>query len=92
MVRRYLVRYVILLLILIMCAGAALYFTETSPKSHEDAVLAFYAEPRMREAEVFGDMAKRPEEAAEDMIETREMIVRADGKEAEAPWAVQYYI
>ncbi len=92
MVRRYLVRYVILLLILIMCAGAALYFTETSPKSHEDAVLAFYAEPRMREAEVSGDMAKMPEETAADMTETWEMIVRADGKGAEAPWVAQYYI
>ena len=55
-------------------------------------MLAFYAEPRMREAEVSGDMAKMPEETAADMTETWEMIVRADGKGAEAPWVAQYYI
>ena len=45
MIRRYLVRYVILLVILIACAGAALYFTETNADSHEDAVLALLEEP-----------------------------------------------
>ncbi|MDO4323146.1 MAG: hypothetical protein Q4C61_11510 [Lachnospiraceae bacterium] len=48
MMHRYLVRYMILILILILCAGAALYFTETSVDSHEDAVLAQLANPVMQ--------------------------------------------
>lgn len=83
MVRRYLIRYVILLLILIMCAGAALYFAETSPKSHEDAVLAFYVKPETQKTEAPGDMERMPgKEADGDILKTWEPIARTGEKEA----------
>ena len=48
MIHRYLIKYVILILFLIICAGAALYFTETSADSHEDAVLALLVSPNVQ--------------------------------------------
>lgn len=45
MTHKYLVRYVILLLILLLCAGAA-YLAEAAPDSHAGAVLAFRPEGR----------------------------------------------
>lgn len=49
MIHRYLVRYMILTLILILCAGTALYFAETPAEPYEDAVLACLADPEIRE-------------------------------------------
>ncbi|RKJ51911.1 hypothetical protein D7Y05_02390 [bacterium 1XD42-54] len=40
MIRKYLMKYVIFIAILVLCLGAAWYFTERTDKVHEDAVLA----------------------------------------------------
>ena len=40
MIRKYLMKYVIFIAILVLCLGDAWYFTEGTDKVHEDAVLA----------------------------------------------------
>lgn len=40
MIRKYLMKYVIFIAILVLCLGAAWYLTERTDKVHEDAVLA----------------------------------------------------
>lgn len=51
MMHKYIVRYVILILALLLCAGAAWYVTNFSGDSHGDAVLAYLEDPAIRTAD-----------------------------------------
>lgn len=51
MTHKYLVRYVIFILVLLICAGAAWYLTNASGAPHEDAVLAYIEDPAIRAAD-----------------------------------------
>lgn len=44
MIRRYLIRYMILLAVLILCTGAVWYVQSAPVSSYEDAVLAYLGE------------------------------------------------
>lgn len=64
MEHKMLVRYLILIGILIICAGAAWFFTNASDVHQENAVLALYEENRERDGKIMaGEIAagERPE-------------------------------
>lgn len=50
MMHKFIVRYVILILALLLCAGAAWYLTNFSGDPHGDAVLAYLKDPAVRAA------------------------------------------
>lgn len=51
MIHKYLVRYVILILVLLLCAGAAWYLTNVSGDPRGDVVLAYPGDPAVRAAD-----------------------------------------